>query len=236
MALKAVLFDLDGTLLPLEQDAFIAAYIKQMVTYLARFGYDPKTMAAAVWAGSEDMIRNDGLATNEAVFWNRMTDTLGPQVVADQAKFEQYYTEEYHRLRDICGCDPEANALVQRLKSQGIRVILATNPVFPAIATDQRIAWAGLNKADFELVTTYENSIFCKPNIQYYTSILEQLGLKAEECMMVGNDILDDMPASELGMKVFLLTDHLVNRKNLPLDAYPHGGFKKLNDYIDTTL
>jgi FMN phosphatase YigB (HAD superfamily) len=230
---KILFSDLDGTLLPLEQDTFIAAYIKQMVTYLARFGYDPKAMAATVWAGSEDMIRNDGSATNENVFWNTMSATLGQQVLDDQAKFERYYIEEYHRLQEICGCDPEANALVQRLKREGIRVILATNPVFPAIATDQRIAWAGLNKADFELVTTYENSIFCKHNIQYYTSILEQLGLKAEECMMVGNDILDDMPASELGMKVFLLTDHLVNRKELPLDAYPHGGFKELNDFID---
>lgn len=236
MKLKAVLFDLDGTLLPLDQDDFIAEYLRQLVAFLSQFGYEPKPMAGAIWAGCQQMIRNNGATTNETAFWQTMAAVLGPGVLDDQAKFEGYYTNEYYRLQQICGYTPEANTLVKRLKDLGIRVILATNPVFPAIATNQRIVWAGLDKADFELITTYENSIYCKPNVKYYAAILEQIGLTGEECMMVGNDISDDMPAQELGMQVFLLTDRLVNRKNLPLDIYPHGDFAALNAYIDQLI
>ena len=110
--------------------------------------------------------------------------------------------------------------------------MLATNPLFPAIATESRIRWAGLNKDDFELYTTYENSCFCKPNLDYYREILSRLGLQPEECLMVGNDVGDDMVARELGMQVFLLTDCLINKTNADLSQYPHGGFDELMAYI----
>lgn len=32
--------------------------------------------------------------------------------------------------------------------------------------------------------------------------------------LMVGNDVRDDMSAADVGMKVFLLTDCLINKKN----------------------
>ena len=116
----------------------------------------------------------------------------------------------------------------------GFDLILATNPIFPAIATQSRIRWAGMLPEDFRLVTTYENSHFCKPNPNYYRQILHNLNLQPEECLMVGNDVAEDMVARELGMKVFLLTDCLINRKNLPTDSYPQGSFEALMDYIQT--
>lgn len=236
MALRAVLFDLDGTLLPLDQDEFIQSYMKQLAVWMAQYGYEPKQLIRTVWAGSEAMVRNNGLSTNESIFWNIMAGVYGPNIRDNEPKFNNYYRESYPQLAQICGYDPEANRFVQKLKNAGIRLILATNPVFPAIATDQRIAWAGLDKSDFELVTTYENASFCKPNLRYYSTILEQMGLSAEQCLMVGNDVDDDMPAQELGMQVFLLTDHLVNRRSVPIDCYPHGGFVELNAYIDANL
>ena len=85
---------------------------------------------------------------------------------------------------------------------------------------------------DFEWITTYENSKYCKPNLRYYQEVLERLGVAPEECLMVGNDVGDDMVAEELGMQVFLLTDCLINKNKEDISAYPHGGFPELLDYI----
>ena len=105
-------------------------------------------------------------------------------------------------------------------------------PIFPAIATRKRIAWAGLAPEDFELYTTYENSRYCKPNLEYYKEIINELGAKPEECLMVGNDVGDDMVAGKLGMKVFLLTDCLINKADINVSEYPNGNFDDLIKYI----
>ncbi|MBQ1492474.1 MAG: HAD family hydrolase, partial [Blautia sp.] len=118
----------------------------------------------------------------------------------------------------------------------GARVILATNPLFPMVATYSRIRWAGLTPEDFELITTYDNSTTCKPNPAYYLEILEKTGLRPEECLMVGNDVGEDMVAETLGMKVFLLTDCLINLGKKDISAYPHGGFPELFDYFRSTF
>ena len=99
--------------------------------------------------------------------------------------------------------DPKAAKTVNALKDRGYRLVLATNPIFPLVATKNRASWAGLSVDDFELCTTYENSSFCKPNIKYYGEILSKLGMAPEECLMVGNDVDEDMIAEKLGMKFF---------------------------------
>ena len=125
-----------------------------------------------------------------------------------------------------------AAQLVRQLRKEGYGVILATNPMFPAIATHSRIRWAGLTPEDFDLVTTYENSCHSKPNVAYYRDILETMNLKPEECLMVGNDVDEDMIAETLGMKVFLLTDCLLNRRKKDISGYPQGSFPELLAYI----
>lgn len=114
--------------------------------------------------------------------------------------------------------------------------MLATNPIFPAIATESRMRWAGLSPDDFALYTTYENIGVCKPNLAYYTEVAARIGVAPEECLMVGNDVGDDIVAAELGMKVFLPTDCLINKNNADLSAFPHGGFEELSRYLDSLL
>ena len=123
------------------------------------------------------------------------------------------------------------------LKDAGVRIVLATNPIFPAVATESRMKWAGLSPADFELYTTYENSRYCKPNPEYYKEIFAKLGCEGSDCIMVGNDVEEDMvPASALGAKVFLLTDCLINKKERDITAYPHGGFAELKEFLKENI
>lgn len=231
--IKAILFDLDGTLLPMDQDTFIKAYFGLLAKKLAPRGYAPEALIDGIWKGTGAMIANDGSCTNEEAFWKCFSGLLGEHVRRDEPVFEDYYRNEFQAVKAACGFDPRAKALIEWLKTKPYQIILATNPLFPAIATQSRIRWAGLQAEDFAYYTTYENSRFCKPNPSYYLEILEKNGLKPEECLMVGNDVGEDMITRELGMQVFLLTDCLINKKNADIAQYPHGSFPELQAFIE---
>ena len=96
------------------------------------------------------------------------------------------------------------------------------------------MSWVDLAPSDFLLYTTYENSRHCKPNPDYYRDIASALGVLPEECLMVGNDVGEDMIAETLGAKVFLLTDCLINKEEKDISRYPHGSFEELLDYVDS--
>lgn len=234
MNLKVILFDLDGTLLPMDQDVFLKDYFSRMVKKLAPHGYEPNTLVKSIYAGTNAMIANDGSATNETVFWNSFTKFFGEQARSDEALFDDYYKNEFQEVKHSCGFLPEAATTIKTLRDKGYRVVLATNPLFPSIATESRIRWAGMSPEDFELYTTYENSSFCKPNLNYYEEILKKLGVTPEECLMVGNDIGDDMVAEQLGMKVFLIPRDLINKEGKDISNYPQGTLSDLLSYLET--
>lgn len=223
-----IFFDLDGTLLPMDQEVFTKAYFKRLAAKLAPLGYEPDKLIDGIWAGTAAMVKNDGSCTNEEAFWNCFAGIFGDRVYRDQPVFDEYYRSEFQEVAAVCGRNPKARETVDRLKAAGYRLALATNPIFPAVATESRIRWAGLEPEDFELYTTYENSCWCKPNPAYYQDLLKKLDCRAEECLMVGNDVEEDMIAGTVGMRVFLLTDCLINKKKRDLTAFARGSFGEL--------
>ena len=190
--LKAIMFDLDGTLLPMDQDKFVKLYFGGLGKKLEPFGYDPKEVANAVMHGVSSMIKNDGSATNEVVFWNKFSELLGDGVRKYTEVFEDYYRNEFQKVKDTCGFSKQAKEAIIKAIEKGLLVVLATSPMFPKFATESRIRWAGLEPEDFEFYTTYENSRHTKPNLAYYTDICDELGVRPEDCLMVGNDVDDD--------------------------------------------
>ena len=230
--IKAILFDLDGTLLPMEQEGFVKDYMGRIAAFLAPHGYEPQPLIKALWAGTGAMVNNDGKAKNEDVFWQVFNSVIGKDAGQDMPLFNEFYAGPFQLSKDSCGFNPAAAEAIREIKSMGLRLVLATNPLFPAVATYSRVRWAGLQPDDFELITTYENSHFCKPNPDYYREILEKIGLDGPDCLMVGNDVGEDMVAKMLGMKTFLLTDCLINKAGEDIDHYPHGSFPALLHYI----
>lgn len=231
MDITMLLFDLDGTLLPMDQDTFTKGYFGLLTAKLAPFGYDPRQLIDGIWAGTAAMVKNDGSQTNAEAFWQKFAQLFGQRALSDKPLFDEFYSKDFQGARQFCAINPQAAEAVRAIKAAGCRVALATNPIFPAAATEARIRWTGLEPSDFELYTTYENSHWCKPSLYYYMEVLDTLGLRAEECLMVGNDVSEDMAARELGMEVFLLTDCLINREDKDIAAYPHGGFPELLNY-----
>ena len=231
---KTILFDLDGTLLPMDQDAFTQSYFKLLAAKLAPYGYDPKALVDNIWAGTAAMVKNDGSRTNEAAFWDTFAELYGEKVREDIPLFDEFYRVEFQKAQAFCGFTPKAKEAVDHLKGMGYQVALATNPIFPATATNSRIRWAGLEPEDFALCTTYETIGYSKPNLSYYQDILTRLHCAPEDCVMVGNDVGEDMVAASLGMDVFLLTDCLINREGKDLSIYPKGSFDHLLAYAKT--
>ena len=234
MSIKVVLFDLDGTLLPMSLEKFLGAYFGAITKRLSPLGYNEKGLVTALWEGTRKMIENDGTMTNEKAFWRKFIDLFGVKAVLDKPHFDRFYVEEFDNVRSSCGFDPNAASAVRKIKEMGYRVALATNPIFPSLATEKRIAWAGLSPDEFELYTTYENSRYTKPNLKYYEGIVKALGVRADECLMVGNDVTEDMVAKKLGMKVFLLTACLINKDGADISEYPSGDFSDLLSFVES--
>lgn len=232
MSIRNLLFDLDGTLLPMEMEQFVRDYMKRLCKKLAPYGYDPQKLTAAVWTGMESMICNDGSRLNEEAFWEVFQKELGDQIREYEGVFLEFYENEFQEVAKSCGYHPKAKETVRSLKEMGYHLILATNPVFPPVATHSRIRWAGLVPEEFEYITTYDNSSYCKPNPLYYRELTEKLRLDPGECLMVGNDVEEDMSAEQIGMDVFLLTDCLINKKGKATDRYPQGSFEELMIYV----
>lgn len=229
---EMILFDLDGTLLPMQLEDYMKGYFENISKHMAPLGYDPKSLLGALWDVISKMMTNDGSRTNEQVFWDRFCEIYGKDAMKHKTVMDDFYRNEFQRVKDFCGFNEKAASTVHKLKDAGYRVALATNPFFPQYATYSRIRWAGLKPQDFELVTTYENSHTCKPNIAYYKEVVKTLQVDPKKTLMVGNDAEEDMVAKELGLDVFLLTDCLINAKGKDISQYPQGGFDELCSYI----
>ncbi len=239
MKKKVILFDLDGTLLPMDLNEFTKTYFAALVKKLAKMGLpastkeEQKVLANAVWAGTYAMMNNNGSKTNENAFFLTFKECTGVDLLSRKAEFDDFYRNEFQEVAKVCGKNPIVRSAIDEIKGRGYCIAIATNPLFPLIANEQRVSFAGLSLSDFEFCTCYENSCYCKPNLEYYKAIIEHLGVKAEDCIMVGNDVREDMVARKLGMDVFLITDYIINVENEDIDRFPHGSWEDLLKYLE---
>jgi FMN phosphatase YigB (HAD superfamily) len=231
--LKVVLFDLDGTLLPLEQDVFLEKYLSLIGRYMMKYGFDPKMTVKGIMYGTGAMLKNDGGAFNRDRFWKAFGEFFGRDMTSYEEVLDSFYRNEFEGVREVLYPDARAAQCVRRLKEKSYRVAAATSPVFPEIATRQRMKWAGVEWDDLELITTYDNCTFCKPNPAYYQEILDKLGVQAEECLMVGNDVDEDMCVDAMGMQRFLINTYALNRRGKPMQDIPQGDFDALMALIE---
>lgn len=225
--ITTVLFDLDGTLLPMELEAFTKTYFGLLAKKAAPYGYEPEPLVAAVWKGTKAMVKNDGSKPNDQAFWDTFAQVLGEDVKKLRPEFDGFYAKEFHGAKAACGENPLAKRAVEGLKAKGYDVILATNPIFPLVGVRTRLSWVGLTPEDFSHVTAYETYTTCKPNPAYYEEILRNTGKRPEECLMVGNDAQEDTAALKAGIPVYLVTDCLLNPAGLDLSSIPQGSFSE---------
>lgn len=227
-----LLFDLDGTLLPMELESFTNTYFKLLAKKAAPYGYEPEALVAAVWKGTKAMVMNDGSRPNDQRFWEVFAGELGNEVLDLRPVFDKFYAEEFNGAKIATRENPLAKKAVEAARKSGLTVVLATNPLFPAVGVATRLGWLGLSPEDFSYVTTYENSSYCKPNPAYYTQLLERIGKRPEECLMAGNDVREDaLAAGKAGLGAYLITDCLENARGDDISGIAHGSFEEFMKY-----
>lgn len=209
--LKAVFFDLDGTLLRIDESKFAYLYFELMGKKMKPYGYDPVVLQKAFYQGTYLMMTNDGKKTNEEVFWDYFT-TIYPNARKDYDIFESFYSDEFKSLESIIEKEEISKEIVLYTKKKGLLPILSTNPIFPKEGQKTRINMLGLSYDDFSYVTSYENSSYCKPNPKYFQSLLERFSLKSDEVIVFGNNDYEDGDcASALGIKVYLIDGYMIH-------------------------
>ena len=226
--INTILFDLDGTLLPLDQDQFIQDYFSRFVRKGQDLGYASEMLAIALQSGITAMVQNDGTLTNKERFDLVFEEVSGIDAEEFNERFASFYEHEFGLLKRHATPSPLAREIVHEVKEKGYTVVLATTPLFPWQGTQARIDWASLDSSQFSLVTTYEDFHHAKPNLGYYRQILQQIGKEASSCLMVGNDVEEDMVAETLGMEVYLVTDCLINSNNKSTASYRTGSLQEL--------
>lgn len=229
---KALLFDLDGTLLPMDTDAFVNAYF-HAVTHKFAHLLQPDKLVRDILHGTAMMVRDcDRGRTNRDVFWSYFQTQIDIAPDLLEPIFTEFYEREFTALKQVTLPNPLARPMMEGLLRKGFKVAIATNPIFPEQAIRERLRWLEIDDLPYTLVTTYESMHFCKPNPDYYTEVVELMGVAPWECLMIGNDVEEDLIAGSLGIKTFLVDDWLLNAKNLPIDADYRGSFTDLAAYL----
>jgi len=212
--IRAVLFDMDGTLLPLDIDEFFVRYtalLSKRFTDIA----PPREFIGHLMSSTAKMMANDDPSrTLMQAFWDDFLPSVGRDLDSMLARLMEFYTTEFGTLGQHYGFHPDARRAVEAAVGQGYEVVLATNPLFPKIAIEERMKWARIYDLPWKMVTTYEDMHYCKPNPRYYTEILEIIRRTPEECVMVGNDTRDDLVVRSLGMPAFLVEGFHVLRED----------------------
>jgi len=229
------MFDLDGTLVRFNQDEFLNTYFNELRKVFLNLGLDADAAVKGVWVGTKAMVLNDGSVPNIQRFWNAFSEYMnidGEQLKDVEAACDNFYSNEFNIAKKVVKQSDVPKRIVRTMAERGYFIVLATNPYFPPCAVDSRLAWIGLDKQDFTLVTHYENSSYCKPNPDYYHQVLSKISKVPEQCIMIGNNPAEDMCASELGMEVFLVTDFIENEAGIDITPYRHGTIEELEAFL----
>lgn len=214
--IKAILFDLDGTLLPIDENKFIDLYISLLAKEAVSIGYDKDNFVKSLWTSTKKMYENNGIITNEDVFWKTFSEFQNKDVSPDKIFFNKFYETKFLQTKSVCEDNPLAKQIIEYAKNNFKYVILATNPLFPKVATLKRMSFVNLDENDFSYITTYENSSYSKPNPNYFKNLLEKFNLKPDEVILFGNNVIEDAICAErVGIKTILVGKYIINSQNI---------------------
>ncbi len=228
--IKAILFDMDGTLLPMDNDKFLKLYLSQVGACIP--GQDARFIAKCIMdATAQVMRREGGEESNAALFARHFCRMASLEFDACFAHFDRYYRDEFPKLGEHFPPEPMTREILALCRERGFVTALATIPMFPRAAMLARMTWAGMKEKDFALCTSYEDFLTTKPNPAYYLDVAGRIGALPGECLMVGNDARDDIrPALAAGMSAFFLTPYAIG--DVEDTGVPRGGYADLYRHI----
>jgi HAD superfamily hydrolase (TIGR01549 family) len=219
--IKAVLLDLDNTLLRNPSKRFTVEYFRLLDLYFANL-WDVDRISQSIIASVVQMGR-DIEHSNMTAMLRPMAEAAQRTTDEVQRAFADFLTAVYPQLRNCVEPVPHAAQLVQTLQHQGYAVAIATNPVYPAEAIRQRLIWAKLPSRfeDYAFVSHAENTHFIKPDAAYYAEIIARIGVEPDETVMIGDSLENDIePAASIGIHTYHVTDESLHEFNGQLKEF----------------
>ena len=204
--LRAVLFDLDNTLIHFDEREFFEAYIPRISTVFSDM-MPLETLITKLLLSTQMLVNNNGQMSNAEYFMSSFSQGYEGYKEEIWKRFIKFYETEFDRFQALVSVTPGVREVFVKLKQTGMKLVIASNPIWPQIVQMKRLSWAGLGDWNFELVTHIENMSYCKPHIEYYLEVCKKINEKPEGCLMVGNDPVNDLVVAKIGMKTFLVTD-----------------------------
>lgn len=221
-----LLLDLDDTLLVNDMQTFQTAYLKALGRRLADL-VRPDLMVKELLIATQGMIANqDPSITLAEAFDSHFYPAIGIAHQEAQGLIDDFYARIFPTLRSLTHPRDETRRLIQWAGANSVQMSVATNPLFPRTAIEQRLEWAGFRPGEFPfvVVSTYEDFHFAKPNPAYFAEILVQMGCPNVPTLMVGNDFQDDiLPVQQLGFSTWWLTN-AKSQSEAGIDTLDHQG------------
>ncbi|UCF31698.1 MAG: HAD family hydrolase [bacterium] len=227
--IQALLLDLDGTLIDIEVSFFLDTMIKSMQDHF-RPHLDPAVFSDGLYGAIDAILsapRRDG-ETNREAFYSAFERMTGLDASLAEKVFRAYYLEVFPGHSDQGSAAPSAEPFVRAAREKGLRLALATNPIFPAESVVERLRWGGLAPGLFDVISVLDHMRSCKPQREYFIEMSDALGVDPERCLMVGNDVEQDLPAAEVGMKTFLVERNVIHRGTGRVDPDMRGDLEEL--------
>lgn len=233
---RYILFDLDGTLLPMDVIHFNGPYFSLITKEAQKWGIPQETFLPSLKKGTKAMFQNNGPETNREAFFSAIKDDdFGMDKKDLQEHLLAFYRNEFDQLKSESAPNPLANEAISIAKEKADKVILATNAIFPREALVTRTGWIDVDLDQFDFVTTYDVMRSCKPNPKFFQEIIDYMNITEEDDLfMIGNDVEEDILDSQpLGFETFLVKDYLLNRNNKPYQS-KEGSFSDMVDWLKT--
>ncbi len=229
--INTIIFDLDGTLLPMDTEAFMMEYNKLLGAYFMDI-VDPNMFIKAMWQSTKETIENLEARKNYEVFKEAMKKKIDGDVDLYYKRIYEFYDDAFLKLGEYAGSSPEIVEAISVLKTKGYRLIIATNPLFPMKANHHRISWAGLSPEDFDYISCFEENHYCKPHLDFYEEVLSINNIDVNTALMVGNDVDEDLIARDLGLMTYLIEDHLLHRSGKAIETDYRGCYEDFLNFV----
>ena len=204
--LKAVLLDLDNTLVLFNEQVFYQHYFELIAPWFADI-MPSNQVGPRLLQATRALLENNGQAMNVEFFLDAFCAELPTSRARIWERFHEFYATDYDNISVPVRVPDQLCAVLDKLAACHLPLVVASNPVFPRIAQEKRLAWSGLGSDRFHLLTHIENMSYVKPRLGYFRQICTKLGLAPKECLMVGNDPSNDMAAGAAGLKTYLTTE-----------------------------
>ena len=207
--LKAVLLDLDNTLILFDELEYYNAFFQKLNDFFSdEFTQDE--LKERVVNGTMALRHNNGEKNNLKCFLEVFARGFEEKRAELWERFLVFYRKSYDDIKVAVAVPDGLHDGIGRLRQTGLKLVIASNPIFPMIAQKKRMQWGNLDPEGFDLFTDIENMSYVKPTIDYYCQACKMVGERPEACLMVGNDPVNDMAAAGAGLRTYRTTDAAV--------------------------